>query len=414
MSEFPDPAPGSRRRWAILAIASVNFVMSMFYRASIAVISPALVRDLGFSSSQLGDLSAAFYYAFAACQIPVGVALDRVGARATVAILSLAGVGGAVLFAMGQCPAHLVASRVLLGIGMSGNLMVVLTLLVAWFPVDRFALLSGIVVCIGVLGNLLAATPLALLNLAVGWRASFWIFAQVNVVVVVLFLLIVREHPPGHSALSWRSRSLTGGLRQLLGMYSYWAISYGSFVRYGYFAALQSLWAAPFLIYGLGWREIPTGNALLCMALGYMVGLPLSGYVSDRLLRSRKWTVLPAFASFSGIAFAGSWLTPVTAHWIVLAAFFGLGFASAPGQILYAHMKELMPPAMIAQAMTSVNLFTSLGVGIMTHFLAWLIGGEPSTLMGPAAFQWLWYVGALTLAIACVLYRLVPESGVLK
>jgi len=70
--------------------------------------------------------------------------------------------------------------------------------------------------------------------------------------------------------------------------------------------------------------------------------------------------------------------------------------------------------AMIAQAMTSVNLFTSLGVGAMTHILAWLIGGEPSSLMGPAAFQWLWYVGAFTLATACVLYGLVPESRVLE
>jgi MFS family permease len=413
MSEFWDPAPGSRRRWAILAIASINFVVSMFYRGSIAVISPALVRDLGLSSSQLGDLSAVFYYAFAACQIPVGIALDRVGARATVAVLSLAGVGGAVLFAVGQSPEHLVVARALLGIGMSGNLMVVLTLLVAWFPVDRFAFLSGMVVCIGVLGNLLAATPLALLNLAVGWRASFRIFAEVNAVVVILFLLLVKERPPGHSALSWRPRSLASGLRQLVGMYSYWAISYASFVRFGYFAALQSLWAAPFLIYGLGWGEVAAGNGLLSMAVGYMVGLPFCGYASDRLLRSRKWTVLPAFACFAAIALSGAWLTPATAYWMVLAAFFGLGFMSAPGQILYAHMKELMPQAMVAQGLTSVNLFTSLGAGVMTHVLAWLVGGEPSSLLGPTAFEWFWYVGALTLGTACVVYGLVPESGAL-
>lgn len=410
MIDFSDPAPGSYRRWAILAIASVNFVISMFYRASTAVISPSLVRDLGFTTAELGDLSAAFFYAFAACQIPVGIALDRLGPRITMGILSVAAVGGAILFAVGQSTTHLVIARALLGIGMSGNLMVVLTLLATWFPVDRFAFLSGLVVCIGVLGNLFAATPLALLNLAVGWRASFWIFAKINAIVVLLFLVIVRDHPPGHSSLSWTPQSLTGGLRKLAGMYSYWAISFNSFARYGYFAALQSLWAAPFLIYGLGLGEISTGNVLLVMALGNMIGYPVSGLVSDRLLRSRKLTVLPGMASFGLLTLSASWFTPSTFYWIVLAVFFLMGFTSAPGQILYAHMKELMPPTMVAQAMTSVNLFTILGVGIMTHVLSWLIGGEPSALMGPSSFAWLWYVGAGTLALACALYAFVPES----
>ena len=161
---FVDPAPGSSRRWAIFAIGSLNFVLSMFYRVSTAVISPALVNDLGLSSGQLSDLSAVFFYAFAASQIPIGVALDRVGSRITMAILACAAVSGTLIFALGQTFPHLLIGRILLGIGMGGNLMVLLALLAAWFPVNRFAFLSGVAVSIGAMGNLLAATPLALLE----------------------------------------------------------------------------------------------------------------------------------------------------------------------------------------------------------------------------------------------------------
>jgi len=170
MAAFTDPAPGSKRRWAMLVVGTLNFVLSMFFRVSTAVVSPALVNDLGFTSAQLSDLSASLFYAFALSQIPVGVALDRVGPRVTLGILAVFAVGGAVLFAVGRTPAELIAARVLLGIGIAGNLMVVLALLAVWFPVDRFAFLSGLVVSVGTLGNLLAATPLTLLILRIGWR----------------------------------------------------------------------------------------------------------------------------------------------------------------------------------------------------------------------------------------------------
>ena len=192
---FVDPAPGSSRRWAIFAIGSLNFVLSMFYRVSTAVISPALVNDLGLSSGQLSDLSAVFFYAFAASQIPIGVALDRVGSRITMAILACAAVSGTLIFALGQTFPHLLIGRILLGIGMGGNLMVLLALLAAWFPVNRFAFLSGVAVSIGAMGNLLAATPLALLSLWIGWRGSFLVFAAANTVIVAALVLVIRKPP---------------------------------------------------------------------------------------------------------------------------------------------------------------------------------------------------------------------------
>jgi MFS family permease len=412
MKRFPDPAPGSIRRWAIFVIGSVNFVISMFYRVSIAIISPDLI-DLGFTSTQLSNLSAAFYYAFAACQIPVGIALDRIGARVTVFFLSFAAVGGAVLFAFGETPGQLILARAILGIGMSGNFMVVLTLLAVWFPVDRFASLTGMVVAVGVLGNLLAATPLAALNMLVGWRSSFLIFAAINASVVIAFLLIVRDHPSGRKPIRSNPRALASGLMSLVKMYSYWAISLSSFVRYGFFAALQSLWIAPFLIYGLGFTEIVAGNAILCMGIGYMVGLPLSGVLSDRILRSRKVVVLTNMVGFALIAFSFHWWSSSTAMWVVFVSLFVFGLTSAPGQILYAHMKELLPPTMIAQAMTSVNLFTILGVGIMTHILGVAVGCDPCDLHGPGEFESLWYVGGASVALVTVLYAFVPDSKVL-
>ncbi len=413
MNLMLDPAPGSIRRWVIFGIGSLNFVISMFYRVSTAVISPALVTDLGFTTNQLSDLSAVFFYTFALSQLPLGVALERLGARIAMALLSVAAIGGAVLFATGRTPEHLIIARAFLGIGMSGSLMVVLALLAAWFPVDRFGFLAGLVVAVGSVGSLLAATPLALLSLWLGWRESFLLFAAINTVVVGSFLLVMRNHPPGQQPRASKPRSLFRGLWTLIRTYSYWAISLSSFVRYGYLAALQGLWAAPFLIYGLGLGEISASYALLSMGVGYMVGLPISGLLSDRVFRSRKKVVLWSLVAFCLIALSFAWWTRAVPEWFVLASFFCLGFAAAPGQILYAHIKELLPPSMIAQAITAVNLFTVLGAGLMTHILGAVLAAEPAGLTDPGDFRALWYVGALSLGIVCVLYSLVPDSRAL-
>jgi MFS family permease len=414
-SGFIDPAPGSRRRWLIFIAGSLGFVLSMFYRVSTAIISPDLARELSLNSAQLGQLSAAFFYAFSASQIPLGLALDRFGVRRVMIILAVLAVAGAALFAAGHSFASLLLARVLLGIGMSGNLMVVLALMAAWFPVDRFAFLGGMVISIGTLGNMLATTPLALLAQSMGWRGTFYAFALVNVVLAAAFLLVVHDRPPGVPAPPSKSAaSLFKGLGRLLGMYPYWAIAFSNFFRYGYFAALQGLWAGPFLIYGLGFSPVKTGNIILAMALGYMTGLPLCGRISDRILRSRKKVVLPTFIGFFLVVVSmrlWSHSVPLALVWIT---FFGLGFLAAPGQIMYAHIKELLPPEMTAQALTMTNIFPALGAATITHVLGLLIGADPASLTSPQDFHALWYLGGSGLALTIILYSLVPDSQALR
>jgi predicted MFS family arabinose efflux permease len=415
IARFGDPAPGNRQRWLIFTVGSLGFALSMFCRVSTAIISPDLARELSLTSAQLGQLSAAFFYAFAANQIPLGLALDRFGARRVMAVLSVLAAAGALLFAGGQTFESLLLARVLMGIGLSGNLMVVLALLAAWFPVDRFAFLGGLVISIGTLGNMMAASPLALLAQSLGWRGTFFAFALVNSILAGTFLLVVRDRPPGAETPPRKSAaSLFKGAGKLLGMYPFWAIAFSNFFRYGYVAALQGLWAGPFLIYGLGFSPVTAGNIILALGLGYMFGLPLCGRISDRLLRSRKKVVLPTFIGFFLIVVSIRFWGESVSFGLAWFTFFGMGFLAAPGQIMYAHIKELLPSDMTAQALTMTNVFPALGAAAITHALGFLIGADPSSLTQPEDFYPLWYVGGIGLAVTIILYSMVPDSQALR
>jgi sugar phosphate permease len=407
------PASDIIRAWAIFAVVAQGFLLSMFFRVSTAVISPALTRDLQLTSDQLGYLSAVFFYAFALIQIPVGVALDRVGPRITMGLLALVGMAGSALFAVASGFHAALFGRILLGLGMSCNLMGAMTLFSSWFPINRFAFLSGLIAAIGVVGNMLAATPLAALSQTVGWRQAFFIFTLFSAFQAALIFLVVRDRPSNAGPAAVKKQHPFKGLRQVFFSYNYWAISSVGFFRYGFFAAIQSLWAGPFLIQGLGMDEIATGNVLLFLGLGFMVSLPISGMLSDRVFRSRKKVVLPSLAClFIIILTVLTWDRDVS-RYIVYISFFLMGFMAAPGQIVFAHIKELVPSEITSTAMTGVNLFNMLGAAFLTQMLGMFIEGDPLSITEPSGFGFIWYAGASCIMIPILLYYFVPDSKAL-
>ena len=72
-------------------------IVSQFFRSSLGVIAPELVRDLALSPQMLGLAGGVFFFALGVIQIPVGMSFDRIGPRLTVAWVSGFAVVGAVL-----------------------------------------------------------------------------------------------------------------------------------------------------------------------------------------------------------------------------------------------------------------------------------------------------------------------------
>jgi sugar phosphate permease len=394
-------------------MAASAFTLSMFFRTSAAVIAPQLSEELSLDSAQLGLLSAAFFYAFAACQIPLVLVLDRVGARATMLVLAGVGVLGALVFAWSDTPAMAVTGRALLGVGMSANLMGPMALLAAWFRPALFATLSGVLMALGNVGAMASGTPLVLLAQGVGWRYTFVIMAGLNVVLALGLVFLVRDRPPDRPRPPAPAGGMFSGMRVLAASPSYWAISFSTFFRYGCLMALLGLWVVPWATYGLGLSQIQAGNAVLILAMSQVIGLPLSGFVSDRLLRSRKWVSLPAFACSAALIWAMQWLDRGTGPWVVYGMCLLIGLSLSPGQILYAHIKELMPAESSGAAMTGINLFTMLGPAAIMQAAGLAVAAEPAALAGPEGFSPAWILMSAGLALAVLVYAFVPDSKAL-
>lgn len=418
MTVAPAEDPADERhpwRWVVLATSTSLFVCSQFYRVANAVVAPHLERELGLSSEALGSLSAAFFYAFAATQVPLALVLDRLGARACMAALSLVGAAGAVVFATAGSRAGATAGEVLLGLGMAGNLIGSMKLVAHWFPAREFATVAGVIGAVGALGNVLATTPLALLVAAIGWRSAFLAFAATTAALALLFLALVRERPRGAAAAAaaaaGETRSLGGDVRRLLSTRDYWLFSLAAFCRYGSFVAVQALWAGPFLVEIAGLSPVRAANLILLLNLAFVVGAPLGGWLSDRLLASRKKLVLASLAGTAALELALGLASASPGAGLLAVLLAALGLVSAFGQVLWAHVKEVTPPRMAGMAMSGVNFFNILGAAAFLHGTGWVLerwsGGGPRTAEGyRAAFV----AAAAAVALALALYALTRDA----
>jgi len=172
----------------------LGYVLSQFYRAFLAVLAPVLGRELGVTASDLALSSGLWFFSFAVMQIPVGIALDRIGPRATASVLlALGGAGGAMVFALAEGPVAIHVAMVMIGVGCSPVLMASYFIFARLYSPAVFGTLAGMMIGFGSLGNIAGSAPLALLVDAVGWRAALFGLAATTMVVAAALAIVVRD-----------------------------------------------------------------------------------------------------------------------------------------------------------------------------------------------------------------------------
>ena len=371
----------SSRHFIIFSILSTLFVLSMFYRVSNAVIAPNLIDDLGLNAETLGILGGAYFYSFALLQIPMGPLLDRIGPRIIIASFSFLGALGAFLFAFGTSFTAAVLGRILIGVGMSSVLMGSFKVFVLRFSPDRFATLVGILLSIGTLGNILAASPLAYLTSSIGWRMTFILAGGITTLLALLIFWILKEEKVAqdHRSPTKPEIGVLSSLRLILGSLVFWQIGVVAFFRYGTLVSLQGLWLGPYLIDTQRYSPVQTGNLLIFLAIGIIVGSPIAGRLSDQILRSRKGVALAGLALYALSLFPLVGVFDLKSPYLYGFLFFLIGLFSSFGMVIYSHAKELFPISISGTVMTLVNFFTMAGAALFMPLIGRVVESFPKT-----------------------------------
>lgn len=356
--------------WFICGLGAIYYSYEYFLRISPSVMEPSLRAHFNLTATGFGLLSAFYYYAYVPLQIPVGVLLDRYGPRLLITIACLICVMGTFIFA-GTTVFWLAAvGRFLVGFGSAFAFVGVLKLATIWLPENKLAMVSGLAAALGTIGAMIGDNLLGNLVTKIGWRETVNMTAWFGIALTIILWFGLRDKK-SHQRRSgtvdnFRKSMIDLGI--IARSKQIWINGLFGCLVYLPTTVFAELWGIPYLKHAHALSQASADFANSLLFLGFTVGAPLMGFISDRLKR-RKPPMLFGAAG-AGIVMMTILYLPGLRETHIDALMFLLGLLYSAQCIVFAVGRELSPNEAAGTAMAMTNMIVMLGA----MFLQPLVG----------------------------------------
>ena len=335
-------------------------------------------------------------------QFPAGLMADSLGPRKTATVFLLMASVGSILFGVSGTLQVAFCGRVMVGFGVSMVFIPTMKVLSQWFRAKEFAHMAGILNAVGGAGVLAATWALALMAMSLGWRMSFQLIGALTLVIAALIWLIVRDRPEDKGWPTIDEIDLKGegelpgakeiplweGARRVVSEKYFWPVAAWFFFDCGIFFGFGGLWGGPFLMHVYDMTRAEAGAVLGMIAWGMILGSPLLGYVSDKILKSRK-KLLVICNLVLVLEFAVLNIFPTGFSRPALYIFFFIFSMSASAIVVigFTTTKELFPVEIAGTSVGTVNLFPFLGGAVFMPVLGLILDAYPKSSEGGYALE---------------------------
>lgn len=410
-------ATPTRVRYGMLSLVFINVVINYLDRANLSVAASALTTDLQLSSTQLGWIFSAFGWSYALLQIPGGLIADRFSPRILYAFCLITWSLVTVCQGFARGFSSLFGLRLATGAFEAPSYPINNRIVTSWFPDNERASAIALYVSGQFIGLALLTPVLVLIQVYAGWKGLFVSTGVVGLIWGIIWYLLYRD-PLDHSGVNeaeltyietggglFRNKERnTGGpsvwqwvnVKQVFSSRTLWGVFIGQFAVNGSLWFFLT-WFPTYLVKYRGLDFIKSGYLASVPFLAACVGLLLSGFISDRLVRNgtsvgvaRKTPII--FGLLLSMSIIGANYTNDTTLIIffLALAFFGSGMAL----ISWVFVSILSPKNLIGLTGGVFNFMGNLAsivVPIIIGYLAKDGHFEPALV----------FIGALGLLGAC-------------
>lgn len=366
-------ARSSTRSWWIWSLA----VLFLFYEFFIRVFPTAMVQNLmaafKVSAGSLGFLSAFYFYSYAPMQIPVGLLMDRYGARKLLTFASLICAIGAFAFAFSINFSLAAVGRFLMGVGSAFGFVGMVYVCSHFFPQKKMALLVGIGNSIGMLGAVGAEGPLTLFVEKLGWRAVVHIFGFVGLIISFLIYLFIQSEKKEnkHQQAKIATKHLISNLKTVCINHRTWLNAIVALLFYMTTAGFGSLWGIPFLMQNYGMKKELAAFIVSMVFVGWIVGGPIIGMLSDHIKRRKPMlfiSTLLTLISILPIIYLDN--LPI---WCLFTLLFFVGFFSSAELLSFSLGIEINSQKAKGTSIALTNLVVAVGSSIIQPLVGILL-----------------------------------------
>jgi len=375
------------RRLLLFAVLALVYSCVSFHRVTMAVIGDILAEEFALSPAELGLLGGILLYCYALMQLPSGVLADNFGPKRTILLALVLSTAGSVLFALSPGYGMALLARMLIGAGIGFIYLSAIKILSAWYKENEFGTVLGMLLSLGMLGTLIATSPLALSVKAMGWRNSYLLVATLTVGMIVLVFFRVKDAPdqgekerpaavgePDDTSGAARAKpsGVLSSIWMLIRDRNYVLLLIFMFAGSTQ-AGFQTLWAGPFLSRSYGYSLVEVGNMLLWYSIGGVCGAPLWGFLSDRLFKSRKTVLMLTTSAMTALWFFPAFTPLFIPRWAVPLLLFAIAANWSSIILTHAIIRESYSYEILGTAVGIMNFFVFLGGAFFTQLMGHIV-----------------------------------------
>ena len=362
-----DQLKTSQKIFTIILPFCGGYFLSYLFRSTNAVIAPYLISEFNVNAQQLGMLTSSYLFAFAIFQIPLGILLDRYGARKVQIILMMFAGMGSLMFCFGNTLFELTLARAVIGFGVAGCLMATFKIISIWYNKNYWPILYGLCLSSGGLGAIVATKPLYFVVDNVGWRSAFMFLAFACFFVSFIIWYVTPE-----KELINNKESPFIALKKIYTSKLFWRIAPLAGISGGTGLAIQGLWAGEWLRDVAGLNQDETTNMLLLLNLSLLVGMILTGFVPN-FLRRFKLSQMDIYLCITIVLLIGhSILTfeimpKSSIPWILI------GISANSAILAYSWLNSQFPLSDAGKTSTALNLSLFVCGFTLQYAIGWII-----------------------------------------
>lgn len=365
----------------IVSLGATFYLYEYFLRVMPTVITSELAQEFRLGPSELGQLLACFFYAYAAMQVPAGLICDHIGPkRSLILAISICALS---TFLFQQTEHYWLAQCTRFAIGAASAFAFVCPLKLAdkWFSADKQAMITGLVQLMGCFGAIFAQGPIAALVQHYGWRTSLFWTSLLGLAIACIYLIVLQDQPkntptssPDHPKSTAVWHETWQRFRQVISVRQNWAIGITAFAVWSPIAVFAESWGIAYLcaLYNIT-PEAAAGH-MMWVWIAMAIASPTAGWLSN-YMRSRKVPCLTLLA-IGLIASSMLILAPPTSAWKLNSLLFLLGVASAAQPVTFGMIHDNSSESCLgtAIAMNNMLLISSCSVlqPIVGILLEWL------------------------------------------
>jgi len=327
------------------------------------------MRSFSVGAASLGVLSGAYFYTYAALQLPVGLLTDRFGPRKLMSVAAIICALATVGFAYSNSLISASLYRALIGGAVAFGFVGTLSIIAQFFRPTRFAMLAGMVQSMGMIGAIAGQAPLRALVEIKGWQDNFlWLAITAVMLGILIFIVIPRR---AQVAQSSTYKSLWKSFCEVAGHPQSWLCAAIGFGLAAPMLSFAGLWGIPWLEVAYGYDKKQAAGLVSLLFLGWAIGSPLAGWVSDITGRRKPVLIVGAIVSLNTFLLLIYLHNLTTTSISLLFILCGLGGSTMV--IVFGSVRESNHASNGASAMGFVNMFVVGSGAVMQPLIGWLL-----------------------------------------